>query len=431
LPYDLRSRALALGGPAERVIVIDEDQGRSGKTAVDRPGFQRLLAEVGLDHVGLILGIEMSRLARSCRDWHQRLELGALFNTVLADRDALYDPTDHNDRLLLGLSGIMSEAELPILRGRMRAGARHKAQRGELFNHAPIGYTRVPGGGLALDPDEQARDVVRLVFDTFDRLGTVSALLRYLVRNGIRLGVRPHFGPHQGDLVWRRPHRTTLTFLRHHPVYAGASTRGRRPVDPRRKIPGRPATGRTVVPMDQWEVLIPDHLPSYITWEHSEANLRRLVHNSARAGTMGAAREGDSLRAGLVFWGRCGRRMMVASTGQANGLRSSCQRGALDDAAPRCQSLAGGSLDELVGRQVLLALEPAALALSLRAVGDAPREREGLDRPWRQRRERSRYEAERAARQDQACEPENRMVGREIERRWEQARLEQRSVEDE
>ena len=199
LQYDLRSRAAALGWPADRVIVIDEDQGRSGKTAAGRPGFQRLLAEVGLDHVGLILGIEMSRLARSCRDWHQLLELCALFHTVLADRDALYDPTDHNDRLLLGLSGIMSEAELHILRGRMLAGARNKARRGELFNHAPIGYARVPGGGLMLDPDEQARDVVRLVFDKFDELGTVSALLRYLVRNGIRLGVRPHFGPDKGE----------------------------------------------------------------------------------------------------------------------------------------------------------------------------------------------------------------------------------------
>ena len=248
LQYDLRSRAAALGWPADRVVVIDEDQGRSGKTAAGRPGFQRLLAEVGLDRVGLILGIEMSRLARSCRDWRQLLELCALFHTVLADRDALYDPTDHNDRLLLGLSGIMSEAELHILRGQMLAGARSKARRGELFNHAPIGYARVPGGGLMLDPDEQARDVVRLVFDKFDELGTVSALLRYLVRNGIRLGVRPHFGPDKGGLAWRRPNRTTLTFLLHHPVYAGAYTRGRRPTDPRRKVPGRPATGRVVVP---------------------------------------------------------------------------------------------------------------------------------------------------------------------------------------
>lgn len=431
LQYDLRGRAAALGWPEDRVIVIDEDQGRSGRTAAGRPGFQRLLAEVGLDRVGLILGIEMSRLARSCRDWHQLLELCALFHTVLADRDALYDPTDHNDRLLLGLSGIMSEAELHILRGRMLAGARSKARRGELFNHAPIGYARVPGGGLMLDPDEQARDVVRLVFDKFDELGTVSALLRYLVREGIRLGFRPHFGPEKGGLAWRRPNRTTLTFLLHHPVYAGAYSRGRRPADPRRKIPGRPATGRVVVPRGEWEVLIHDHLPAYITWERYEANLRRLAENSARAGAMGSAREGNSLLAGLIFCGRCGRRMMVAYTGKENRLRYSCQRAALDYAEPLCQSLAGGPLDDLVGRQVLLALEPAAVELSLRAVGDARAERDRLDRQWRLRLERSRYEAERAARHYQACEPENRMVGRELERRWERALLEQRGAEEE
>jgi DNA invertase Pin-like site-specific DNA recombinase len=431
LQYDLRGRAAALGWPEDRVIVIDEDQGRSGKTAVGRPGFQRLLAEVGLDRVGLILGIEMSRLARSCRDWHQLLELCALFHTVLADRDALYDPTDHNDRLLLGLSGIMSEAELHILRGRMLAGARNKARRGELFNHAPIGYARVPGGGLMLDPDEQARDVVRLVFDKFDELGTVSALLRHLVRDGIRLGVRPHFGPDKGDLAWRRPNRTTLTFLLHNPVYTGAYARGRRPTDPRRKVPGRPATGRVVVPRGEWEVLIHDHLPASITWERYESNLRRLARNAARAGAMRAAREGDSLLAGLVSCGRCGRRMMVAYTGKEGRLRYSCQRGALDYAEPVCQSLAGGPLDDLVGRQALLALEPAALELSLRAVADVQAERGRLDRQWRLRLERSRYEAERAARQYRACEPENRMVARELERRWEQALLEQRIAEDE
>jgi DNA invertase Pin-like site-specific DNA recombinase len=431
LQYDLRGRAAALGWPADRVVVIDEDQGRSGKTAAGRPGFQRLLAEVGLDRVGLILGIEMSRLARSCRDWHQLLELCALFHTVLADRDALYDPTDHNDRLLLGLSGIMSEAELHILRGRMLAGARSKARRGELFNHAPIGYARVPGGGLMLDPDEQARDVVRMVFDKFDELGTVSALLKYLVRHGIRLGFRPHFGPDKGGLAWRRPNRTTLTFLLHHPIYAGAYARGRRPTDPRRKVPGRPATGRVVVPMDAWEVLIRDHLPAYITWERYESNLRRLAQNGARAGAMRAAREGESLLAGLVHCGRCGRRMLVAYTSREGRLRHSCQRGALDYAEPACQSLAGGPLDELVARQVLRALEPAALEVGLRAVGDAQAERDRLDRQWRLRVERSRYEAERAARQYQACEPENRMVGRELERRWEQALLEQRRAEEE
>jgi DNA invertase Pin-like site-specific DNA recombinase len=431
LQYDLRRRATELGWSADRVTVIDEDQGRSGRTVAGRPGFQWLLAEVALDHVGIILGIELSRLARSCRDWHQLIELCGIFHTLLADQNGLYDPTDHNDRLLLGLSGIMSEAELHILRGRMLAGARNKARRGELYNHAPIGYARVPGGGLMLDPDEQARDVVRLIFDKFDELGTVSGLLRYLVRHGIRLGFRPHFGPDKGELVWRRPNRTTLNFLLHHPIYAGAYSHGRRPTDPRRKVPGRPATGRVVIPMDQWEVLIPDHLPGYITWEHYEANLQRLAQNSARAGAMRAARGGDSLLAGLVVCGRCGRRMLVAYTTKEHRLRYECQRGALDYAEPRCQSLAGGALDELVAGQVLLALEPAALELSLRAVADAERERGRLARHWEQRLERARHDAERAARQYHAAEPEHRLVARELERRWEQALLVQRQVEDE
>src|SRR3954463_15823401 len=295
LQYDLRRRATELGWPADRVTVIDEDQGRSGRTVAGRPGFQWLLAEVALDHVGIILGIELSRLARSCRDWHQLIELCGIFHTLLADQNGLYDPTDHNDRLLLGLKGTMSEAELHILRGRMLAGRRNKARRGELFNHAPIGFVRLPGAGMAPDPDEQVQDVVRLIFDKFDELGTISALLRYLDRNRISLPVRPHFGPNRGQLEWRRPNRVTLTFLLHHPIYAGAYSHGRRPTDPRRKVPGRPATGRVVVPMDQWEVLIPDHLPGYITWEHYEANLRRLARNGARAGAMRAARGGDSL----------------------------------------------------------------------------------------------------------------------------------------
>jgi DNA invertase Pin-like site-specific DNA recombinase len=430
LQYGLRRRAVALGWAEDRVVVIDEDQGRSGQTAEGRLGFQRLLAEVGLDHVGLILGIEMSRLARSCKDWHQLLELCALFQTLLADQDGLYDPGDYNDRLLLGLKGTMSEAELHILKGRMMAGRRNKARRGELFNHAPIGFVRLPGAGMTLDPDEQVRDVVRLIFDKFDELGTVSGVLRYLVCSRILLGVRPHFGPDRGTLQWRRPNRVTLTFLLHHPIYAGAYSHGRRPTDPRRKVPGRPATGRKLVPMGSWDVLIRDHLPAYISWPRYEANLARLARNSARVAAMGAPREGDSLLAGLVTCGRCGRRMMVAYSGRSNRLRYSCQRAAIEYAEPACQSLAGEGLDALIERQVLIALEPASLALSMGA-GDGLRlERERLMRHWLQRLERARYEADRAARQYHAIEPENRLVGRELERRWEKALAEARDVEE-
>jgi DNA invertase Pin-like site-specific DNA recombinase len=216
--YALQQRAVALGWPTERVLVIDEDQGHSGQSAEGRLGFQRLLAEVGLDHVGIIFGLEMSRLARSSKDWHQLLEPCALFRTLLADQDGIYDPTDYNDRLLLGLKGTMSEAELHILRSRMHQGLLNKAKRGEVFNHAPLGYVKTVRGELALDPDEQAQGVVRLIFEQLERLGSLQGVLRYLVQHGIRLPIRPHHGELRGDWAWQRPHRVTLQHLLRHPL---------------------------------------------------------------------------------------------------------------------------------------------------------------------------------------------------------------------
>src|SRR5262249_42408959 len=238
--YALAELAVALGWPRDRVEVVDQDQGRSGQTAVGRLGFQYILAELGLDHVGIVLGLEASRLARSDPDWAPLVRLCGVFRALLCDYDGLYDPTDFNDRLLLGLKGIMSEAELHFLRGRMHEGRLNKARRGELFNHASIGYVREPGGGLALDPDEQVQQVVRLVFDQFDRQGPLHGLLRHLVHRGIRLPIRPHAGPNRGKLEWRRPNRETLQNMLHHPVYAGYYRHGHRALDPRRQVPGRP-----------------------------------------------------------------------------------------------------------------------------------------------------------------------------------------------
>ena len=429
--YALADIAVALGWARERVEIIDADQGRSGQTVEGRFGFQYILAELGLDHVGILLGQDASRLARSDPDWAPLVRSCGLFQALLGDYDGLYDPTDFNDRLLLGLKGIMSEAELHFLRLRMHEGRLNKARRGELFNHAPMGYVRLRGAGLALDPDEQAQQVVRLIFDQFDRQGSLHGLLRYLVHHGIRLPIRPHFGLNRDKLEWHRPNRETLQNLLHHPVYAGYYRHGYRALDPRRKVPGRPGTGRTIHKPDDCLVLLEGRCPAYITPERFWANQERLAANRARSEVAGAVRHGPSLLAGILRCGRCGRRMMVAYGGRASRLRYSCGRAMVDYAEPVCQSLAGRILDDFVAAQVLTALEPAALELSLGAADDVQQERARLHRNWQQRVERARYQAERAKRQYDAVDPENRLVVRGLERRWEEALKEQRDLEEE
>lgn len=429
--YALADVAVALGWPRDRVEIIDADQGRSGQTAEGRLGFQYLLAELGLGQVGIVLGLEASRLARSDPDWAPLVRLCGVFRTLLGDYDGLYDPADFNDRLLLGLKGIMSEAELHFLRGRMHEGRLNKARRGELFNHASMGYVREPGRGLAFDPDEQVQEVVRLVFDQFDRQGSLHGLLRYLVRHNIRLPVRPHFGPNRGQLEWHRPNRETLQNMLHNPVYAGYYRYGHRALDPRRKVAGRPGTGRTINQPEDCLVLLEGRCPAYITAERFWANQERLAANRARAEAAGAVRQGPSLLGGILRCGRCGQRMMVAYSGRASRLRYSCSRAMVEYAEPLCQGLAGRVLDDVVAAQVLAALEPAALELSLAAADDVQQERARLHQNWQQQVERARYEAERARRQYDAVEPENRLVVRELERRWEEALKEQRRVEEE
>jgi DNA invertase Pin-like site-specific DNA recombinase len=429
--YALVNRAIELGWPSDRILVIDEDQGRSGATAEGRLGFQRLLAEVGLDHVGLVLGLEMSRLARSCNDWHQLIDLCAIFRVLLADQDGLYDPTDHNDRLLLGLTGIMSEAELHILRGRMRQGLLNKVARGEVFMGPSVGYVRSPIGGFDFDPDEQVRTVVRMVFDQFERLGTIRKVLRYLLANDIRIGIRPHAGPNRGQLEWRAATRDTVGDILHHPIYAGYYCFGRRQADPRRRKPGKRWSGRVLVTPEEYLALIPDKVPAYITRERYDANQRRIAENRARIESKGAPREGPSLLAGLVVCGRCGKRMTVHYAGRAQILRYTCRTGVGDARGVCRQALAGRVLDQFIACQVLTALQPGAVELSLSAADDVMRERSALDENWRQRLERVRTQAARIERQYQAAEPENRLVQRTLEQRWEEALQEVRRLEEE
>ena len=307
--YALVGRAVQLGWPGDLVEVIDEDQGRSGTTAEGRLGFQRLLSEVSLNHVGIILGTEMSRIARSNKDWHQLIEVCAIFRTLLADQDGLYDPTDYNDRLLLGLRGMMSEAEIHILQGRMYEAVLNKARRGDLYVLPPTGYVKSPSGEYVSDPDEQAQSVIRLVFDEFDRLGSVRAVLRYLQANDIKMPVRPHKGPNKGVLDGRCATREVVRSILMHPLFAGTYRYGRRQTDQRRKKPGRPETGRIVVEPEQYHALIHNHCPAYISRAQYERNQAKIRDNRLSCLTKGPAREGCGLLGGIVFCGRCQRRM--------------------------------------------------------------------------------------------------------------------------
>lgn len=314
----------------------------------------------------------------------------------------------------------MSEAELHILKQRMLEGKRAKAQRGELGMRPPMGYVRQhPSGQIVKDPDEQARAVIELIFEVFARTGTLHAVLRHLVDRELHMPCRVASGPTKGELEWRRPNRVTLSNLLHNPIYAGAYAYGRRPIDARKKIPGRPSTGRTVAAPEEWEVLLKDRLPAYISWEQFDANLRQLQANTAQA--LGVARQGPSLLSGLLVCGRCGLRMVTQYNHNGRGLRYVCNRMATDYGEPVCQSLAGAPLDQRTAEQVLQALEPAALAISLEVAEDLEGEREQHRAHWEKRLERARFEAERAQRQYNAVEPENRLVARTLERQWEQA----------
>ena len=427
LQYALQEKAITMGWHKERVLIIDDDLGRSGSSAEGRPGFQRLVAEVSMDRVGIIFGIEISRLARSCRDWHQLLEVCSLFNTLIADSDGVYDPSNYNDRLLLGLKGTMSEAELHIIKQRMLSGKKAKAKRGELGMQVPMGYITHPSGEIIKDPDEQAQSTIQLVFELFGRYRTIHSVLRHLVKNEITMPCRVRSGHKKGDLEWHRPNRPSLSNLLHNPMYAGAYVYGRRPVDPKKQKPGRPSTGKKTATPDEWEVLLKDKLPSYISWDEYERNQRQLLMNTNTA--LGAPRKGISLLSGLIVCGRCGLKMATRYTDKNAKLRYVCGRMATDYAEKICQSLVGEALDKLIEMQVLQALQPSALEVSLKAAEDVEMERELLLSHWKQKIERANYEVERAYRQYNAVEPENRLVVRTLEQKWEDALLNKDKLE--
>jgi DNA invertase Pin-like site-specific DNA recombinase len=416
--YGLKDRAIQLGWPADRVVIIDDDQARSARFSGQRGGFALLLQQIAADQVGIVLGLEMSRLARCGKDWHHLLETCALFDTLLADHDGVYDANNANDRLLLGLKGAMSEAELHVLRGRLYESLLNKARKGEVFNHPPIGYVKSPKGDFDLDPDEQVQSIVRLIFEQFDRTGTVYGVLRYLVQHQVLIPVRPIQGEQRGELQWHRPNRQTLYGMLTHPIYAGFYRWGHRTTDPRRQRPERPRSGRVTRGLSECLVLLPGRCPAYISEERFQANQDRLQQNRSSQQTRGAARRGPSLLGGLLVCGRCGCRLMVNYTDGGRNLRYCCVRALTSYGEPECQSLSGWRLDRFIGEQVLAALQPVALELHLAAAADIEQQRQLLHQQWQQRIQRARYDADLASRRYDSVDPANRLVAAKLERRW-------------
>ena len=427
MQYRLVDRAAAMGWSDDRIEVIDDDLGMSGRSVENRVGFQRMIAEVSMDHVGIIFSIEMSRLARSCRDWHQLLENCSLFGTLLADADGVYDPRDHNDRLLLGLKGTMSEAELHVLQGRLRAGQLNKARRGEYFTHAPIGYVRSENT-LVKDPDEQVRNFVEMLFSKFIELGSLSGVVRYLRDENLTVPLRDHRGPKKGKLQWRQPNTSTLLCMLHHPIYYGAYVYGRRKTDLKKVVKGRPNSGRVWAPSDQWDVLIEDKLPAYISRQQFEENQKKLWGNASKY-RLGTAMRGTSMLAGRVVCGHCGRHMSVSYCGQSKR-RLTCEMSRNQWGEKQCQGFNSQSLEELVSSLLLQAVSPASIELSIQAFSKLDQDRHVVERHHAQSVERAQYESDLAYRRYEEVDPSNRLVAAELERRWEQSLRDKRATEE-
>ena len=363
--YALAQFAQRLGWPAERVVIVDDDQGQTGKIVGKRSGFPQLMTEVSLNHVGIVLGLELSRVSRSNKDWHQLIDVCAILNTLLCDLDGIYDPLDSNDRLLLGVKVIMTEFELVTMRNRLLGGSRNKAARGELFLAVPLGYLKTSSGEIVQEPDEQARGTIHLVFEKFDELGSAYAVFRYLVVNHLKLGFRRRRGGRIGELEWRRPSPNRILSILRHPIYAGAYAYGLHRAGTKNPSTGIVSGGKRFVPPEEVSVLLRDRLPSYITWDRYLANQERLKQNRSLHDTRGVPKRGEALLPGLIVCGKCGHHMMTRyrDDKKPSYYCGEYSRLALDEP---CWRIAAATLDDLIAREVLRALEPAALELSLR-----------------------------------------------------------------
>jgi DNA invertase Pin-like site-specific DNA recombinase len=416
--YGLRQHAVALGWPVERIIVIDSDLGQSGASAVDREGFQKLVTEVGLAKAGIVLGLEVSRLARNSTDWHRLLEICALTDTLILDEDGVYDPSPFNDRLLLGLKGTMSEAELHVLRARLQGGILNKARRGELQCPLPVGFLYNANNEPVLDPDKQVQESIRFFFDTFRRTASACAVVKAFRQKGLLFPRRLKKGPNKGDLVWAElPHSRALHIL-HNPRYAGAFVYGRSRT---RKNPDG-STSYTRLPRDQWILLKNTH-PGYISWEQYEANLLRLRENAQAIGAdrrKSLPREGPALLQGMVVCGVCGSRMTVRyHTRQGRIIPDYvCQRDGIEHAIAICQHIVGERIDSAVGQLLVESVAPLALEVTLSVQQELQARVDEVDKLRKKQVERARYEADLAQRRYLHVDPANRLVADSLEADW-------------
>lgn len=417
--YALRERAVALGWPIERVHVIDSDLGKSGASSADREGFQKLVGEVGMGRAGIVLGLEVSRLARNSTDWHRLLEICALTDTLILDEDGVYNSGDFNDRLLLGLKGTMSDAELHVLHARLRGGILNQARRGALKLPLPVGLVYDPAGNVALDPDGQVQHSIRHLFESFERTGSASATVRHFRTQGLRFPRRPHGGPHKGELLWEPLRHWRVLCVLHNPRYAGAFFFGRSRT---RKRPGDSIVVERL-PRDEWIALLPSAHPGYISWEQFEANLTRLRDNAQAHGAerrKSPPREGPALLQGLGVCGVCGRRMTVRYHVRSGRQWPEyvCQSHGVETATAKCQFIPGSGIDKAIGELLVETVTPVTLEVALQVQDELEARAGEADALRRQRVERARYEADLARRRFMEADPGNRLVVDVLEAEW-------------
>jgi DNA invertase Pin-like site-specific DNA recombinase len=416
--YALRRRAVVLGWPEENIVVIDEDQGQSGASVSGREGFQRLVAEVGLGKAGIVMGLEVSRLARNCADWHRLLEICGLTHCLILDEDGLYDPGHYNDRLLLGLKGTMSEAELHVLRARLNGGVVSKAQRGELRMLLPVGLVYDEQERVVLDPDQQVQQSLRVFFATFERTGSSRATVQEFRRQSLKF---PNRGPAgRGELCWQELSTRQALATLHHPRYGGAFCYGRS--RSWKDAEGKRHTQR--LSQEQWRFLKVGAHVGYLSWEQFLANQKRLQENfqmTAGAGRKaGPAREGPALLQGLVLCGKCGHHLTVSYHRRGGQLSPDyvCSVEAVAHAEAPCQRIPGGGIDAAVGRLLVESVTPLALEVALNVQSEIQSRLAQAERLRQQQVQRAQYEAERAQVRYMRVDPNNRLVADTLERQW-------------